>query len=178
MTSKSTMVAMVAVAIIAIAGMFFPQAPVPVVQVQKDVAGVTNYDDLDVDSVTYGKSCLSLSASTTLTQQNLLDNGCFVTTVAGVQNTLTHTLPATSTLTAFIPNVGECREYWFDNTAVAAATTTTWLLGTGMNLVGLDATGAGTGADVIDGNEYGQMKFCRERDTDITVYMTEWIHAD
>lgn len=128
---------------------------------------------------TVGANCFSTTTTGTLAAARFENNSCFVLGATGAgQAAVTWTLPASTTLSAIIPKPGSCRSWFFDGTAVAAATTTTFVAGTGVNLVGLDATGAGTGADVIDGNEYGVLTMCREVDTDIVAFIQEWIHAD
>jgi hypothetical protein len=129
--------------------------------------------------ITVGSNCYSTTTTGTVAASTLENNSCLVVAAAGAgQAVLALTLPATSTLTNVLPDKGSCRAWFIDTTGVAAATTTTITAGTGWNLVGLDATGAGTGADVIDGNEYGRLIACRETDSDIVGYITEWIHAD
>lgn len=126
-----------------------------------------------------GSGCYSTTTTGVLTSSVLSRNKCIVVSAAGAgQAVLTVTLPATSTMSELVPSKGSCRSWWIDASAVAAATTTTFAAGTGVNLVGLDATGAGTGADVIDGAEYGQLTLCRETDTDVTAFIQEWINAD
>ena len=126
-----------------------------------------------------GSGCYSTTTTGVLTSAALARNKCIVIAAAGAgQGALTVTLPATSTMAELVPSKGSCRSWWVDASGVAAATTTTFAAGTGVNVVGLDATGAGTGADVIDGLEYGQITLCRETDTDVTAFVQEWIHAD
>lgn len=130
--------------------------------------------------ITYGGGCFATSTSGTLTANTLAKNGCIAIAPAGAgQAALSLTLPATSTLSGVLPlGAGKCRDWFIDNSQVAVATTTTILKGNGWDLAGLDATGAGTGADVIDGLEYGRLTACRERNGDVIGYITEWIAAD
>lgn len=128
---------------------------------------------------TFGSNCFSTSTTGTLLSSTLRDNTCIYIAPTGAgQGTLSITLPATTTMADLLPKVGSCREWFIDNTDVAAATTTTIVAGTGHDLVGLDATGAGTGADVIDGLEAATLKMCRQKTGDVVSFMEEWIHAD
>ena len=137
---------------------------------------IVTIDGLQTGSLT---GCFPTSTTGVLTEAQLMDHSCISITATGAgQGVIALTLPATSTMTTLIANEGECRIWEIDTDDVAAGTTTTMTLGTGWNLVGLDATGAGTGADVIDGNEFGMLKACREDDTDVTGYLYEFIHAD
>lgn len=127
----------------------------------------------------YGSECFATSTTGTLSASTLDKNGCIRIAASGAgQGALTITLPATTTMSGVLPKTGTCRDWWIDASAVAAATTTTLVAGSGWNLVGLDATGAGTGADVIDGAEYGRLTACRENDGDVTGFLQEWIAAD
>lgn len=129
--------------------------------------------------LTFGQNCFSTSTTGTFTAKQLADSSCIYITASGAgQAVLSLTLPATSTMGNVIPDIGMCRTWFVDASDVAAATTTTFVKGTGWNLVGLDATGAGTGADVLDGAEYGRFTACREKDKDIVGYMEEWLAAD
>lgn len=126
-----------------------------------------------------GNGCFATSTTGTLTEANLLNNDCIYITAAGEgQAVLALTLPATSTMTTLISSAGDCRNWFIDASDVDSATTTTITAGTGWDLVGLDATGAGTGADVLDGAEYGKLVACRQTDTDVIGYVEEWINAD
>ena len=127
-----------------------------------------------------GAGCFSTTTTGILSAASLENFGCIniASTGVGGQGTISLTLPASTTMAAIVPRAGMCRDWFIDTTDVVAATTTTFVAGTGWNLVGLDATGAGTGADVIDGNEYGRLTACRETDGDIVGFLQEWIHAD
>lgn len=128
---------------------------------------------------TQGGGWFSTSTTGTLTEaQMLANNGIYVTAAGAGQAALVLTLPATSTMTTLLATAGDCATWVIDASDVAAATTTTITAGTGWDLVGLDATGAGAGADVIDGAEFGQLTACRKVDTDVVGYVTEWIAAD
>lgn len=127
---------------------------------------------------TVGRNCYSTTTTGTMTASTLEKNSCITIAAAGAgQGVVALTLPA-STSMSFIPKAGDCTSWFIDAGAVAAATTTTIVAGTGHNVVGLDATGAGTGADVIDGAEYGRMISCRQANTDILTFVQEYIHAD
>lgn len=127
--------------------------------------------------LTYGEGCFATSTSGVLLPQDL-KNGCIYATAAGAgQAVISFTLPASSTMT-MIPKKGNCHEWFYDASDLTAATTTTFVKGTGHDVVGLDATGAGTGADVIDGNEFARMTSCRETNGDVVTFMQEYIHAD
>ena len=126
-----------------------------------------------------GSNCFATSTSGTLTTRTLLDNGCIHITAAGAgQAVISLTLPATTTMSGILPKAGSCREWFINADDVAAATTTTIVAGAGHVLIGLDATGAGTGADVIDGDEFGTLKMCRLSNGDVASYVQEYIHAD
>lgn len=132
-----------------------------------------------LSSFSDGSGCYSTTTTGTLTSAVLSSNSCIYIAAAGAgQAALTLTLQATTTMADLVPTKGACRSWWVDADDVAAATTTTIVAGTGVNLVGLDATGAGTGADVLDGNEFGKFTLCRETDGDVTGFVEEWIHAD
>lgn len=85
------------------------------------------------------------------------------------------TLPATSTLTNFIPNSGDCYVMKYEN-AASAATNTTLVAGTGMDL---QESGDGDALNVVIGqNNFANLEFCRRSDTDMIVTVTESSPAD
>ena len=128
----------------------------------------------------YGSGCFATSTTGTLTATQLERNSCIYITAAGAgQAVLSLTLPtASSTNNALLPKDGMCRDFFIDASDVTAATTTTIVAGTNVDLVGLDATGAGTGADVIDGGEHGKLTLCRQTGDRVTAYVQEYINAD
>lgn len=131
------------------------------------------------EGFTQGGGWLSTTTTGTLSAAQLAaNNGIYIAAAGAGQAAVSMTLPATSTMTALIPTAGDCRDWFIDNSDVAAATTTTIVKGAGWDLVGLDATGAGTGADVLDGLEYGKLTACRQSDTDVIGFLQEYIHAD
>lgn len=128
---------------------------------------------------TDGSGVHSTTTSGILTNNILKQNkGIYIAATGAGQAALSLTLGATSTMSDILPTKGACTSWWINADDVAVGTTTTIVAGTGWNIVGLDATGAGTGADVIDGNEFGRLTACRENDSDITGYVEEWVHAD
>lgn len=130
--------------------------------------------------LTYGGGCFSTTTTGTLTANMLEKNSCIYISADGAgQAALSLTLPASTTVSSLLPEgAGGCRDWFIDASDVAAGTTTTLVAGTGWDLVGLDATGAGTGADVIDGAEFGKLTACRQSDGDIVGYVQEYLAAD
>jgi hypothetical protein len=178
--NKSLFAGLIVIAIIAIGGYMFPGVRENV----QDVVGANpgpealNHEYFRA-GITTGGGCFSTSTTGTLSAGMIRDMSCIYITATGAgQGTLSLTLPASSTMSAMIPRVGDCQAWFVDAADVAAATTTTFVAGTGHNVVGLDATGAGTGADVIDGAEYGKLTSCREKDGDVVTFVQEYIHAD
>lgn len=129
--------------------------------------------------LTFNGSCFATTTSGTFLLSDL-DAGCIDIAPAGAgQAVLSLTLPSAAQITSrFLPEVGSCRDWVIDASDVAAATTTTIVAGSGVDVVGLDATGAGTGADVIDGAEFGTMRLCHQVGGGVTAYMQEYIAAD
>lgn len=83
------------------------------------------------------------------------------------------TLPASSTLSTFLPTAGTCHTIKLENVSSVNATTTTIVAGTGMDLQEPD------GQDVvIGGTNYANIEFCRRSDTDFVVTVDETIVAD
>ncbi len=175
MSNNKLGLALVVVAIIAIGGYVY-QKPV-------NLGAVPGNEFLSAvflrGDATIGENCYATTTTGTMIPSVLERNSCIRIAAGGAgQGVIALTLPATTTLSNIIPYKGSCRAWWIDAQDVAAATTTTITAGTGIDLVGLDATGAGTGADVIDGNEFGKLTLCRQQDTDIVGYVEEYIHAD
>lgn len=128
----------------------------------------------NVGNLTYGLTTVASStanAAETLLITDLTSYSGFDYTPGNLAVTLT--LPATSTMTAFIPNAGECFDWRLRNLDGTAATSTTIAAGTGIDLVENE-----NGDVIIEGGNEAQLKFCRELDTDVTVYVDEYIAAD
>lgn len=89
----------------------------------------------------------------------------------GQTTTPTLTLPASSTLTSFIPNVGNQTTVYFYN-ASTAATTTILAAGTGMNL-----TTASSSSGVINvyAKKIASLEFLRLPNSDISLFVTPGI---
>lgn len=81
------------------------------------------------------------------------------------------TLPASSTL-SFLGS-GECLDWRFRNLDSDTATTTTFVAGAGIDLVENE-----NGDVVIEGGNEARLTLCRELDTDVTVYVDEYVAAD
>ena len=110
----------------------------------------------------------------TLTEAQLIVcNYLYMTASGAGQEVIALTLPATSTMTTLIPNVGNYREWLIDASDLAAATTTTITLGTGIDLIAVT-----NAEDVIDGAEYSELRCWRKSDTDVTCITSELVDAD
>lgn len=145
------------------------------------IAGPDHYGDFRVHGRFLqggGVNTETVSATATtnvlLTTADIRDYSQTDVTMVGVVTTLT--LPATSTITGFIQYTGECVDYLVRNITATAASTTTITAGTGMDLV--EAGDGSVTNVVIAGGNGASLKFCRESDTDITVYVTEFSPAD
>lgn len=138
------------------------------------VAGVQTV----VDEFTQGGGVLALvdanGGTYTLTEAELLTSNYVSFTAGGAgQAVVALTLPATSTMTTLIASAGDCREWIYDASALAAATTTTITAGTGHDVIAYT-----TNDDVIDGNEFAIIKMCRQSDGDVTTFTSELLQAD
>ena len=90
--------------------------------------------DADVGNFTQGGGCTASSttvATETWTQAFMLTSNCFTYSGTAAAAAITITLPATSTMTTLLPNVGDSRVWFYDPSAYVAATTTTFAAGTG-----------------------------------------------
>lgn len=129
---------------------------------------------LSVGNFTEGGACTATSSDGILTAAVLAANNCITGTATGAgQAAITLTLPATSTMTTLIPNAGDCKAFIYNGQALAAGTTTTFAAGTGWDIVGID-----TNADVIAGLNNATLLACRETDTDVTGFISEYVPAD
>lgn len=130
--------------------------------------------DVKMKRMTFGRLTIASStagSATTLLEANLTEYSGMDFTPG--DNAVAFTLPATSTMTTFIPDVGDCSLWRIRNLDATAATTTTITAGTGIDLVENE-----NGDVIIDGGNEAQLLFCRELDTDVTVYVDEYIPAD
>lgn len=163
--------------VVALGGYLFPNTVNTVVEKLGSAGQDHSFLEFFDGGLTWGGGCYATSTGSALTAR-VLENGCVYINPAGAgMSAVSLTMPASSTM-YMIPRPGNCHEWFIDNSDVAAATTTTIVAGTGHDVVGLDATGAGTGADVIDGLEYAELKSCRNRDGSVVTFMKENIHAD
>jgi hypothetical protein len=88
-------------------------------------------------------------------------------------NSITLALPATSTLSSFIPNTGDSRQIIIENATTTASIDVTLAAGTGMDLQEPDGQNV-----VISTDNYAVLTFWRRSDTDIVVTVDEVIPAD
>jgi hypothetical protein len=134
--------------------------------------------DSVVEEFTQGGGILTITdangGTVTLTEAQLLGSNILSIAAGGAgQEVIALTLPATSTMTTLLPNAGDFREWIVDASALAAATTTTITLGTGVDLIAVT-----TNDDVIDGAEFARLSCWRQADTDVTCITSELLHAD
>lgn len=163
------------VALIAIAGLVLPMASE---KITETLGSTTQGSWVVQGGLTYGAGCTTLTDANggtyTMTQDELLGASCFEFAAGGAgQAAIALTFPATSTMTKLIPREGDCREWKYDSTALAAGTTTTMTAGTGHNIIAYT-----TNDDVIDGTEYAQITMCRQSDGDVNTFVTEMLNAD
>lgn len=179
--NKTLAVAVVAL-IVAVGSLVFPNTTERVVETitlgsgsGQNTASTQFFDG----GLVNGSGCFATSSSGVIPVRQLEMNSCISMTSVTPQAVISLTLPSTTTMSAVLgTSVGGCRSWWIDASMLTAATTTTLVAGTGWDIVGLDATGAGTGADVIDGAEQAQLTACRQRNGDITGFVREYINAD
>lgn len=129
-----------------------------------------------VDEFTQGGGVLSFTATSTQDARTLTAAELLASNVINIVSTsspvLALTLPATSTMTTLLPNAGDMREWFIDNQH-AAATTTTILAGTGIDLIAVT-----TNDDVIDGLETARLTCYRKANTDVMCITSELLKAD
>lgn len=130
----------------------------------------------DVSKFTQGGSILATSSTGiavgTTTEAQLLANISIDMTLSG-DNTHTLGLPNTSTMTTLIPNAGDMfvLKYRVIGTAVSASST----IEAG---VGIDLVENENGDVEIEAGNEAILRFIRESDTDVTVFVDEYIAAD
>jgi hypothetical protein len=114
-----------------------------------------------------------VTATVTLTEANLLAGNVITFTASSTQEALTVTLPATSTLTTFLPTAGDMRRIVIENPFTGAATTTTIAAGTGIDLQEPD------GQNVVIGiTDFAWLTCFRKANTDVVCLVDESIPAD
>ena len=146
---------------------------------QEDVLGAVVGPNVYTDLLVHGRflqGATMLADSATSTQAADTITAINVRTYSGVDYTpgneaVSVTLPASSTL-SFL-KAGECIDWRWRNLDSDSNTSTTFVAGTGIDLVENE-----NGDVVIEGGNEAQLKFCRELDTDVTVYVDEYIAAD
>ena len=132
------------------------------------------------DTVTVGGAILATSTTidgSTLLARDITRNvqiNMDYTGDGGADGLFTTTLPASTTLTHFMTEIGDCTMRLFKHLNTEAASTTTIIAGTGITLmesIGAAETVAGGGVDV-------EMKWCREANGslpgDFTVKLTQY----
>jgi len=119
------------------------------------VSGPDIYNDVNVyGSLTYGSSDYVATSTSgqsfTLTFKDL--NNYTYIDVMNNKETLTYTLPATSTMMNILPEVGSTRTWFFHNATSTAGKTLTLSAGAGMDLVS-----ASTTAETLDAGDWAKL---------------------
>ena len=137
-----------------------------------DVTGETS-----VQGFTQGGGC---TASTTVattelwTEADLLGSNCFTYSGGAGTAAITITLPATSTMTTLMPNAGDTRAWFYNPSAYAAATTTTFAAGAGIILMEPD----GQNVVIAGATSAAWLECIRLANTDVSCTVDEVVDAD
>ena len=141
----------------------------------RDTSNITNPQTFE-QGLTEGGGVASVSedsGTVTLTQAQLADNKVIRFTGGAAAAALTATLPAVSTLSKVIPDVGDTRTWILANDYTGAATTTTIAAGSGIDLQEI------SGGNVVIGiNNYAYLTCMRESTTVAMCRVDESIPAD
>lgn len=127
---------------------------------------------------TQGGGCESLvdanGGTYTLTASQMDNQNCFIFTAGGAgQAVIALQLPTATELNKVLPNIGDFREWVYDASALAAATTTTVTAGTGIDLIAVT-----NADDVIDGAEYARLSCWRKSTSAVACITSELLNAD
>lgn len=126
----------------------------------------------------YVNATSTTATSMTMVQADILNyNTLLITPTVGA---LTYTLPATSTLTSFVPTAGDrVDQCWYNATSTTAATVTV-VAGAGIDLerTATSTISGSAGVIAIGARNSACFTFIREADTDISVLMHNFIDAD
>jgi len=130
-----------------------------------------------LETLTQGGGVHATTSAVTMSAYTLVASEMDTENVFEWENNLdiTLTLPATSTLSAIVPNSGDVRQYYFQNASTTAAATITFAAGTGIDLQYAEATG---GDLVLNGLDWAKLTFIRQSNTDITIIFDEMTEAD
>lgn len=133
---------------------------------------------LNVGPLTQGGGCESLvdanGGTYTLTSAQMKARNCFQFAAGGSgQAVISIQLPTADQLKTVLPNPGDFREWTYDASALAAATTTTIVAGTGIDLIAVT-----NADDVIDGAEYARLSCWRKSSSVVNCITSELLAAD
>ena len=132
--------------------------------------------------VSYGNSHATTvpTTATTLSANDIIRVDTLV--VSPTAGSLAYTFPASSTLTAFLPRVGQRAELCFVNATTTAGIDITFAGGTGVHLLKATSTSGGIGLPTIAPNDIGCFKLVRASSTaaafDIYAAFVEFKDAD
>lgn len=143
------------------------------------MSGPDIYNDVFIHGRLTQNSKLGVKASSTaavstgiLTEKDLMNySGMDLTMTGDVTHTLT--LPATSTMQSMIPEVGDSMIWNFRAIGTATKASTTITAGTGIDLLENE-----NGDVAIEAGNEAWLTFLRASDTDVTVFVDEYIAAD
>lgn len=169
--NKTLVIASVAL-VIGLCGLFFPQVTERITEtVSLGAAGQNNSftQYFDAGFVTGGQLTIATTTSIVLKAREM-DNASVISFSAGNSPVINVTLPASSTFP--LGKAGETRTWIIDNLHTAAATTTTIVAGTGVDIDGDTAND-----DVINGGVSGKLTCWRLPNTDIRCYVNEGVDA-
>lgn len=151
----------------------------PEIQVPLGVAAGTDHYNVERFHAGFGGEVLATSTNgtaTTLKESELVRYSVIEMTSAN--SNFTYTLPATSTLTSILKNIGDTQTWVLQNASTTAANTITLAAGAGWNLSGDD-----TNVDVIAGAAYTArvsmyIQCYRQNNKDIHCNLSEAIAVD
>ena len=131
----------------------------------------------DAGVFTQGGGCTASSttvATETWSEAFMIASNCYTYSGSTFAAAITITLPATSTMTTLLPNAGDTRQWFYDPSAYAAATTTTFAAGTGIILMEPD----GQNVIIAGSTSAATLECIRKANTDVVCTVDEIIDAD
>ena len=189
MSKKSIIISIVVIVAMLLVGLTYSLRGTDTVVIKESVGAISGPDVYSYMNVygefsakggfTQGGGCVASSTTATTeiwTAAEMAAYNCFVYSGTTFAPAITITLPASTTMTTLLPNAGDMKEWIYDTTGYATATTTTFAAGTGGILYEPDE---GSAHDVvIAGAQSALIKAWRRSDTDVAWLITEVSDAD